>query len=362
MKLKHFISSLLAASLLALTLAGCGSTPAASSSQPASSQAAASEAASQAASQEAASAAADNASQATVLLQSADEMVYQNENGQMVVVSKYGETVVPEDPQRIVCIKLEDLTLALGIEMVACRNFSGFYLEDEINALNIGTIAVDEEANTINFEQVLSYQPDLIIIRDSFEQSIYDELSKIAPTIAFRLQEAEASTLALGRALGMEDRARERLQQYYDKMDAAKEALQAVAGQEVAMLRVMKKEIRLYPYSSNDMSRFLYAGLGLTPDPMAVAYDNADSLAISLETLPDMTAQHIFLVAGYGSQTDEADLAAKQRYEEIKADPLWQAVPAVQQGNIYEVDSRTWLTHGLIAVERRVDDVLRCLT
>lgn len=289
----------------------------------------------------------------------AAELVYQNENGETVVSHKYGETIMPENPQRIVCIKMEDIALALGVEnLVACRNFETFYLEDEVNALGVGTISVDEEANTINFEQVLSYEPDLIIIRDSFEQSIYDELSKIAPTIAFRLQAPKVAMLAMGRALGIEDRAKERLQQYYDKIASAKEALQDVAGEEVAMLRILQKEIRLYPYSSNDMSSFLYLDLGLTPDPMAVEYDNADSLAISMETLPDLTAKHIFLIAGYGSQTAEAVEAAKQRYEEIKADPLWQAVPAVQSGSIYEVDSRTWLTHGIIATEMRIDQVL----
>lgn len=289
----------------------------------------------------------------------AAELVYQNENGETVVSHKYGETIMPENPQRIVCIKMEDIALALGVEnLVACRNFETFYLEDEVNALGVGTISVDEEANTINFEQVLSYEPDLIIIRDSFEQSIYDELSKIAPTIAFRLQAPQVAMLAMGRALGIEDRAKERLQQYYDKIASAKEALQDVAGEEVAMLRILQKEIRLYPYSSSDMSSFLYLDLGLTPDPMAVEYDNADSLAISMETLPDLTAKHIFLIAGYGSQTAEAVEAAKQRYEEIKADPLWQAVPAVQSGNIYEVDSRTWLTHGIIATEMRIDQVL----
>lgn len=289
----------------------------------------------------------------------AAELVYQNENGETVVSHKYGETIMPENPQRIVCIKMEDIALALGVEnLVACRNFETFYLEDEVNALGVGTISVDEEANTINFEQVLSYEPDLIIIRDSFEQSIYDELSKIAPTIAFRLQAPQVAMLAMGRALGIEDRAKERLQQYYDKIASAKEALQDVAGEEVAMLRILQKEIRLYPYSSSDMSSFLYLDLGLTPDPMAVEYDNADSLAISMETLPDLTAKHIFLIAGYGSQTAEAVEAAKQRYEEIKADPLWQAVPAVQSGNIYEEDSRTWLPHGIIATEMRIDQVL----
>lgn len=288
------------------------------------------------------------------------EIVYKNEIGETVVSHKYGETIVPENPERIVSIKLEDLMLALEVDMVASRNFEGFYLEDQINALGIGTIAVDEESNTVNLEQVLSYKPDLIIIRDSFDQAIYDELNKIAPTIAFDLKQPTTALLALGEALGMGDKATERLEAYGEVVENAKEALQDVE-EEVAMLRIMKKEIRLYPYSKNDMSNFLYKDLGLTADPMVIDYDKADSLAISMELLPDMTADHIFLVAGYGSTTVESIQESQARYEAIKADALWQGVPAVQKGNVYEVDSRVWLTHGIIATEMKIADVLEHL-
>ena len=356
--MKRLTALMLGAAIMLTALTGCGG-PGENSSEPVGPT---QEETSQTGSDAVTSATVNQPSDQEDVEAQAAELVYQNENGETVVSHKYGETVVPENPQRIVCIKMEDIALALGVEnLVACRNFDTFYLEDEVNALGVGTISVDEEANTVNFEQVLSYHPDLIIIRDSFEQSIYDELNKIAPTIAFHLQAPQVALLAMGRALGMEDQAKARLQEYYDKIASAKEALQGVSSEEVAMLRILKKEIRLYPYSSSDMSSFLYLDLGLTPDPMAVEYDNADSLAISMETLPNLTAKHIFLIAGYGSQTDEAVVAAKQRYDEIKADPLWQAVPAVQSGNIYEVDSRTWLTHGIIATEMRIDDVLNYL-
>lgn len=288
------------------------------------------------------------------------EIVYKNEAGETVVSHKYGETIVPKNPERIVSIKLEDLMLALDVDMVAARNFEGFYLEDQINELGIGTIAVDEEANTINLEQVLSYKPDLIVIRDSFDQAIYDELSKIAPTIAFDLKTPTTSLLALGEALGMADKATERLEAYGEVIENAKEALKDV-DEEVALLRIMKKEIRLYPYSTNDMSRFLYEDLGLTADPMVIEYDKADSLAISMELLPDLTAEHIFLVAGYGSNMAESVKESQERYEAIKADALWQSVPAVQNSNVYEVDSRVWLTHGILATEMKIADVLEHL-
>ena len=95
---------------------------------------------------------------------------------------------------------------------------------------------------------------------------------------------------------------------------------------------------------------------------MAEEYDNKDSLAISMEMLPELTAEHIFLVAGYGTAGGSSDEEAKKRFEEMQQDPLWQEVPAVKKGNVYEVDSRLWLAHGILAVEQKVDDVLEHMT
>ena len=183
----------------------------------------------------------------------------------------------------------------------------------------------------------------------------------VGASFAFDLQTPVPSILALGKALGMEEQAEARVEQYQAKIVDAREKLRAVDGQEVAMLRIMPKEIRLYPYSSNNMSKFLYDELALTPDPMAVAYDGSKNLAISMESLPDLTADHIFVIAVYGTASAEQVEAARERYTSIKEDPLWQDVPAVKSGNIYEVDSRVWLTHGIIAVERKIDDVLSYL-
>jgi len=286
-----------------------------------------------------------------------------DENGIATVEHSYGTTVVPENPQRIVSIKLEDLLLALDVDFVAGRSFDGFYLESEMKEKGIATIAVDESANTVNYEEVLSYKPDLILIRNSFDQTVYDELSKIAPTVAFDLKDSVSSTLAIGAILGMEDQAKERIRQYEDLLAKAGEELQsAVGGETIAMLRIMKNEIRIYPYSKSDMSSFIYQELGMSPDPLTVESDTADNLAISMEKLPELKADHIILIAGYGSISQEDIEAAKARYEEIKADPLWQNVPAVKSGNIYEVDSRKWLNHGLICTEMKAQELVDLLT
>ena len=291
----------------------------------------------------------------------ASELVTVDENGEMTVKHAYGETIMPENPKKIIVLKLEDLALALDLDMTATRSFEGWYLEDQIKELGIGEVAVDEASDTVNFEQVLSYQPDLIIIRDSFDQSVYDQLSQIAPTIAFQLKDVNASFVAMGMALGKEEAALTRLEQHA-RMAAEAKAMLADVTEPVSMLRVMKKELRLYPATTNDMSSFLYDDLGLTPDPLAVEYDNSANLAISLETLPDITSRYMFVIAGYGSAGAEDDTAAKELFASTTSDPLWALIPAVQQDGVFEVDSRSWLQHGIIAEEMKYQDVVKALT
>lgn len=286
-----------------------------------------------------------------------------DENGNAVVVHSYGTTTVPKNPQRIISIKMEDLLLALDVNLVAGRSFEGFYLEDMMKERNISSITVDESTDTVNYEEILSYDPDLIIIRDTFDQTVYDELSKIAPTVAFDLQDKVNSTLAIGTMLGMGDKAEARIQQYNDFMTKTGEQLKETIGDDtVAMLRILKKEIRIYPQSTNHLSDFLYSELGLIPDPLVTEADSADNLAVSMEKLPELGADRIILIAGYGSSSQEDIDAAKKRYDEISQDPLWQNVPAVQSGSIYEMDSRIWLNHGLICTEMKAQELLDAFT
>ena len=120
----------------------------------------------------------------------------------------------------------------------------------------------------------------------------------------------------------------------------------------VAYLRIMQKEIRLYPYSANATNRFMYELLNLRPDPMVVALARTKhNLTISMESLPDLQADYLVLSSGYGASSAGSTEAAGKRYEELREDPLWQTLPAVREDHLLEVDSVIWNAHGLIAKE-----------
>ena len=105
---------------------------------------------------------------------------------------KYGTTTVTEEPERVVVVgmKEQDDLLALGIVPVATTE----WLDDSPGAIypwaedRLGDADTPELLNQddgIPIEQVAAQQPDLIIgLYAGITKTEYDQLSKIAPTVA----------------------------------------------------------------------------------------------------------------------------------------------------------------------------------
>lgn len=288
----------------------------------------------------------------------ADKM-FAEEDGHLVIRHKYGRTVLPERPQRIAVIGLEDTAVSLGIPIAAAHLSKNSYLYPLMKEKGIADIPINAETKTINLEAVQQVRPDLILMRDSYDRNAYNALAKIAPVVALDLQKEELTALAAARAVGQPERGEERLRAYYDVVKRARLAIKGQIGSAtVAYLRVLQKEIRLYPYSANATNRFMYELLNLRPDPMAVQLDKAkNNLAISLESLPDLRADYLILSSGYGASSSGNSGAARRRYEALREDPLWKTLPAVREGHLLEVDGVVWNAHGLIAKERAIEDL-----
>lgn len=270
----------------------------------------------------------------------------------MILKHKYGETLIPKNPQRVVVVRMEDQMLALHAPMIAATNRPGYYLHDQLAALPIATINVNDDTKTINLEQVQALHPDLIIIRDIFSKSTYDALSKIAPVAAFNQQASELSLLTMARTLGMKERGEERLREYYAVAKSARMDIKGKVGDsEFAFFRVLNKDLRLYPYSSNNITKFLYELLNLTPDAMTLAMDGNESNTISIEMVPDIKAKYLIVSTGYGTLGASYNEAADEQYKSLQQDPLWKLVPAVQEHHIFNIDANIWNMHGIIAKE-----------
>ncbi|HEY5784351.1 MAG TPA: ABC transporter substrate-binding protein, partial [Microlunatus sp.] len=136
----------------------------------------------------------------------------------VTVTHKYGETVVPAEPKRVVVVGFteQDILLALGVAPVATTEWYG----DQPYAvwpwatreLGDAEPVVIKAPDKLPLEQIAALTPDLIIGTNAgLTKDVYASLTKIAPTIANSGKYASdwfepwpTQTVMVGKALGKE--------------------------------------------------------------------------------------------------------------------------------------------------------------
>ncbi|HYI59646.1 MAG TPA: iron-siderophore ABC transporter substrate-binding protein [Microlunatus sp.] len=153
---------------------------------------------------------------------SAEQTDEQSEPAQSVfpvtVKHKYGETIVPAEPQRVVVVGFteQDILLALGVTPVATTEWYG---EQPYAVWPWATPKLSEAKpevikapDKLPMEQIAALTPDLIIGTNAgLTKEVYASLTKIAPTIANSgeydsdwFEPWPTQTVMVGKALGKE--------------------------------------------------------------------------------------------------------------------------------------------------------------
>lgn len=264
------------------------------------------------------------------------------------------EVEISTAPMRIFAPYLEDSLLKLGVKPVAQwanGNMGHDYLQEELKNVP----KVDFSGGQPSPEVLMTFNPDLIILHtESYAgNGGYEKYSKIAPTFVFKNASGDTKkTLEkLGELLGKTDEATIALQAYEQKVLDAKEKLAVSAeGKKIAIIRFAAKGVSLM--GGNYLcGHVVNKQLGIE---MSHLTDNENSFEISMEVLPDLDVDYIFMINAYGQGTE--------RIVEMEKSAIWKAIPAVKQGHVYEMDSGYWLGSGLIAYEKIIDDVVKVLT
>lgn len=265
-----------------------------------------------------------------------------------------GNTVVlPDTPTKIYAPYLEDSLIKLGVTPVAQwanGDKSQAYLQDQLKDIPLSDLSTGLPSP----EVVLSYQPDLIILHTAtfVKDGVYESYAKIAPTYVFNNASGDVakSLTTLGELLGKSAEAEAALHQYEAKVTASKAALdEAVAGKKVAIIRFAGKGVNMM--GKNYLAGFVvHQQLGVGNSKFV---DTENSFNVSLEVLPDLDADYIFIINQYGQGTE--------RLKEMTDSPIWQSIPAVKNGKVFEVNAEYWLGSGLIAYEKIVDDTVKML-
>lgn len=254
---------------------------------------------------------------------------------------------IPANPQRIVAPFLEDGLSALGVKPVAQWSANGVpqqYLQNKLNgipALNM--------MGGLKPEETLSYNPDLIILLAPSYLSAgkYEDFAKIAPTYVLSNDENDwrGNFTKLGQVLGKTAEAEQALKSYDDKVASVKASVKAKVGDKSAVLfqSAAEKGFKLFGFNFYS-GAMLYQGIGFKQPKLL----KGDYETYSLETLAQLDdVDYIFVLSGTGRPKPPVD------------NPLWQALPAVKKGNVFEVDSGHWFNQNVTANQLILDDIVK---
>lgn len=288
-----------------------------------------------------------------------DTSTEQEQNGTRTITDAVGNEVeVPANPQNVIASYLEDYLVALDITPVAqwsVRDGEDVqdYLQDDLG--QVPTIPSD-----LPYEAVASFEPDLLIMdsAEMVEGNKYEQYSKIAPTYVVgeaQNNEWRQELKDVAKVFAKEEEAEQILADYEEKATNAKEEISSAIGSESAAALWLFNDTFYIVNENLSSGDVLYNDLGLTA-PNVVQEISGDTVAnwseISLEKLAELDADHIFLI------NDDKESGSK-----MLDDPIWQNIPAVQNGNIYEYPGDSaWLYTGPIANSQIIDDVLESVT
>jgi iron complex transport system substrate-binding protein len=250
-----------------------------------------------------------------------------------------------------------DAALALDLPVVAIPGYADreaipAYLADRAEG-----IEVLAERSQVNLESLAAARPDLLLFSSKLveESGAREQIEAIAP-----LAELDASTARPWRdvlrevaaAAGVPDRADPRIEEVDATIAAAGPAIGPEGlAREVSVVRCFGNSCRYLPGGTSFSGQVLDE-IGVTrPAVQASDPEGRAFVEVSPERV-DLLDGDIIILFG----TDAEDTLAQ-----LRQNPLWEQLRAVQNDAVYEVDAEAWFTGNAIAVETIVADIVRLL-
>ncbi len=267
-----------------------------------------------------------------------------------VVKDAYGDVTIPNEPKNMLVLSsnyAENL-IEIGVtpQMVTVveeiEPEYRFKLFNDNNVKIIPTVQYED-----NLEVILEAAPDVIIAQGAaIDAKKYEALSKIAPTVAVEAGVAiDEYVPVLGELFNKEKEAELALKKFREKIEETKEKLQnAIGDEKILVLRVEQNQYRvLGTEKGSPGSDMLYTQLGLNIPTMLK--DNNDWFTpISLEVLPEIDADHIFV-----EQRQMQNYSSEQSMKDLENSSMWQGMDAVKAGNVYPLKTADYVVgEGLV--------------
>nr|WP_245324947.1 iron-siderophore ABC transporter substrate-binding protein [Microbacterium amylolyticum] len=267
--------------------------------------------------------------------------------GTTVVEHAYGSTPINGQPERVAAIGWgnAEVALALGIVPVGMAEQS-YGDEDGDGVLGWSASAITElggetpvlfdQTDGVDYEAIAATAPEVILAASSgITQEEYDELSRIAPTIAFpglpwgTTWRDTILTNAAG--LGRKAEGEALVDSFEESLAAVRESHPEFAGTTAAWLYFTPSDLgQVGVYTANDSRAAYLEDLGLEHAPSVL--DLSEGSTSFYETISAENADMLAdadVIIGYGN--DELLTA-------LQADPLLGAIPAIERGSVVLIE------------------------
>lgn len=275
------------------------------------------------------------------------------ESNKRVIEHAMGKTEIKGEPKKIVVLTNEgtEALLELGIKPVgAVQSWTGDpwykHIEKEMEGVeNLG------QESQVNIEAIAALNPDLIIGNKMRHEKIYDQLSKIAPTIYSNTLRGEwkENFKFYAKALNKEKEGNEIVKKFDDRISSISKLAGDKLKTEISIVRFMPGKTRIY--LGDTFSGTILKEIGFArPENQR---SNEFTVEIGKERLKEADGQVMFY---FTYETGDGKGTAREK--EYLEDPMFKTLNVSKNNKVYKVDDAIWNTAGGVkAANLMLDDI-----
>ncbi|MDJ0591030.1 MAG: iron-siderophore ABC transporter substrate-binding protein [Pleurocapsa sp. MO_226.B13] len=274
-----------------------------------------------------------------------------------VIQHTMGKTCIPRNPQRVVTLRTDHLanSLALGVQLIASAFVEGFPVSEVLQD-RVDKIETVGDINNPSLEKILLLKPDLIISNSRLE-SIYPQLSQIAPTVVLDLpfppSPWKEQFKELAQILDKEETYPQLMAEYWQRIENLKQALGDRSKKLEISIAGTASGAGIWAYGEKHPVGDILNDIGLQRPP--IQRGNFYYLEnISEEKLSDIDGDILFLTS-WGREED------REIGQKLSQKPLWQKLKVVRQKQVYVVGHYWHNAGNILAVNAILDDLEKYL-
>lgn len=269
--------------------------------------------------------------------------------GKTVIKHAFGETEINGKPQRIATVAWgnHEVPLALGVVPVGMSkatwgddNGDGIlpWVDEKLKELGGEAPELFDETDGLPFEQIANTQPDVILATYSgITQEDYEQLSKIAPTVAYPDVAWSATYEQMiemnSKAIGKEEEGKKYLEDINNQIDETFAKFPELQGKKILFTAFGQddmSEVGFYTTHDTRVSFPLAHGL-VAPKAVEDASAKTDEFWTTVSAENPEMFDDVDIIVSYGSNDESEN---QKLLKKLQSDPLIGKIRAVKEGNV----------------------------